>query len=51
MRKSQQFKSLAVISLDEGREIGHVRDLVINPQTSEVVAIIVQRRGLFGSRR
>jgi uncharacterized protein YrrD len=51
MRKSQQFKSLAVISLDEGREIGRIRDLVINPQTSEVAAIIVQRRGLFGEQK
>jgi uncharacterized protein YrrD len=51
MRKSQQFKSLAVISLDEGREIGRIRDLVINPQASEVAAIIVQRRGLFGEQK
>ena len=51
MRRSQQFKSLAVISLDEGREIGRIRNLVINPQTSEVAAIIVQRRGLFGEQK
>jgi uncharacterized protein YrrD len=51
MRKSRQFKSLSVISLDEGREIGRIRDLVINPQTSEVAAIIVQRRGLFGEQK
>ncbi len=51
MLKSQQFKSLAVISLDEGREIGHIRSLVINPQTSEVAAIVVQRRGLFGEQK
>jgi uncharacterized protein YrrD len=51
MRKSQQFKSLSVISLDEGREIGRIRDLVINPQSSEVAAIIVQRRGLFGEQK
>jgi uncharacterized protein YrrD len=51
MLKSRQFKSLSVISLDEGREIGHIRDLVINPQTSEVAAIIVQRRGLFGEQK
>jgi uncharacterized protein YrrD len=51
MRKSRQFKSLSVISLDEGREIGHIRNLVINPQTSEVAAIIVQRRGLFGEQK
>jgi len=51
MRKSQQFKSLAVISLDEGREIGRIRDLVINPQTAEVAAIIVQRPGLFREQK
>lgn len=51
MRKSQQFKSLSVVSLDEGREIGRIRDLVINPQTSEVAAIIVQRPGLFGEQK
>lgn len=51
MRKSQQFKSLSVVSLDEGREIGRIRDLVINPQASEVAAIIVQRRGLFGEQK
>jgi uncharacterized protein YrrD len=51
MLKSRQFKSLSVVSLDEGREIGHIRSLVINPQTSEVAAIIVQRRGLFGEQK
>ncbi len=51
MRKSQQFKSLAVVSLDEGREIGRIRNLVINPQTSEVAAIIVQRGGMFGEQK
>jgi uncharacterized protein YrrD len=51
MRKSKQFKSLSVISLDEGREIGRIRNLVINPQTSEVAAIVVQRGGLFGEQK
>lgn len=51
MRKSQQFKSLSVISLDEGREIGRIRNLVINPQASEVAAIIVQSGGLFGEQK
>lgn len=51
MRKSRQFLSLPVVSLEEGKEIGRIRGLVINPQTAEVAALIVQRSGLFAEQK
>ncbi|MGB9791471.1 MAG: PRC-barrel domain-containing protein [Thermacetogeniaceae bacterium] len=51
MRKSRDFLSLPVVSLEEGREIGRVRSLVINPSTGEVAALMVQSRGLFGEQK
>ncbi len=51
MRKSRDFLSLPVVSLDEGKEIGRVRSLVINPNTGEVAALMVQSGGFFGEQK
>lgn len=51
MRKSKKFLSLPVVSLDEGKEIGRVRGLVINPQNAEVAALIVQVGGFFTEQK
>lgn len=42
MRKSKQFPGLPVVSLAEGRQIGTVKDLVINPSTRAVAALIIE---------
>ncbi|MDH7576574.1 MAG: PRC-barrel domain-containing protein [Bacillota bacterium] len=51
MRKGRQFLSLPVVSLEEGKEIGRIRGLVINPQTVEVAALLVQRSGFFSEQK
>ncbi len=51
MRKSRQFLSLPVVSLEEGKEIGRIRGLVVNPQAGEIAALLVQRGGIFAEQK
>jgi|GEM_PF-1112225 len=51
MRKSKALLSLPVVSLEEGHRVGFVRHLVINPQTLEIVALVVGERGLFKGQK
>ncbi|NPV28818.1 MAG: photosystem reaction center subunit H [Firmicutes bacterium] len=51
MRKGRQFLSLPVVTLEEGKEIGRIRGLVINPKTVEVAALIVQQSGFFSEQK
>lgn len=47
MRKSKQFISMPVISLEEGRQIGMIKELVVNPDTKRVTAMAVEQKGWF----
>ncbi len=38
MRKSRHFYSLPVVTLEEGKEIGHIKGIVIDPEEAAVVA-------------
>jgi uncharacterized protein YrrD len=51
MLKSRKFMALPVFSLEEGKEIGRIKGLVINPQSAEVAALIVQRGTLFTEQK
>ncbi|HHY40448.1 MAG TPA: photosystem reaction center subunit H [Syntrophaceticus sp.] len=51
MRKSRQYLSLPVVTLEEGKEIGRIRGLVINPQAGEIAALIVQRGHIFPEQK
>ncbi|HBI27104.1 MAG TPA: photosystem reaction center subunit H, partial [Peptococcaceae bacterium] len=51
MRKSRQFISLPVVTLEEGKEIGHVRSLVVNPLSGEVAALLIQRGHIFPEQK
>lgn len=42
MKKSVEIIGLPVISIDEGRELGTVKELVINPTEKEVTALLVE---------
>ncbi|MDU2066388.1 MAG: PRC-barrel domain-containing protein [Sporomusaceae bacterium] len=42
MKKSVEIIGLPVISIDEGRELGVVKDLVINPTAKEVTALLIE---------
>ncbi|HHY29674.1 MAG TPA: photosystem reaction center subunit H [Syntrophaceticus sp.] len=51
MRRSRQFLSLPVITLEEGKQIGRIRGLVVNHQTGEVAALLVQRGNIFREQK
>jgi uncharacterized protein YrrD len=47
MKKSVEIIGLPVISIDEGRELGIVRDVVINPSAKEVSALLIEDHKWF----
>lgn len=51
MLPSRKFLSLPIISLKEGQQIGFVRNLVIDPKSKAVAALIVDPRGFFKEQR
>lgn len=51
MKKSRKFISMPVISLEDGREIGRVKGLVINPNTKKVSALLVEERKWFKEQK
>ena len=42
MKKSVEIIGLPVISIDEGRELGIIRGVVINPAAKEVIALLIE---------
>jgi len=51
MLPSKKFLSLPVISLKEGQQIGFVCNIVINPETRSVAALIINPRKFFREQR
>ncbi|MCL6558692.1 MAG: PRC-barrel domain-containing protein [Firmicutes bacterium] len=51
MRKSKRFISMPVISLEEGREIGAVRGLVVNPAEKKIAALSIEQKGWFKEQK
>ncbi len=51
MRKSKRFVSMPVISLEGGRQIGVVKEIVVDPAGKKVAALIVDQKGWFKEQR
>lgn len=51
MRKSKKFASMPVISLEEGQQIGVVKELVVDPAGKRVAALIIDQKGWFREQR
>lgn len=51
MKKSKRFTSLSVISLEEGRQIGAVKGLLVDPAGKKVAALIIEQKGWFKEQR
>ncbi|MCL5058899.1 MAG: PRC-barrel domain-containing protein [Actinobacteria bacterium] len=51
MRKSKQFLNMNVVSLEEGRQIGSLGGLVIDPASKNVAALIVEQKGWFREQK
>jgi uncharacterized protein YrrD len=48
---SKKFLSLPIISLKEGQQIGYVRNLVVNPKTKSIAALVIDPTGFFKEQR
>ncbi|HPZ42928.1 MAG TPA: PRC-barrel domain-containing protein [Bacillota bacterium] len=51
MQKSKRFEAMPVISLEEGRQIGTVKGLVVDPAARKVAALIIEQKGWFKEQR
>lgn len=51
MLPSKKFLSLPIISLKEGQQIGYVRNLVVNPKTKSLAALVIDPAGFFKEQR
>jgi len=51
MRKSKQFISMPVISLEEGQQIGIIKGLVVDPGLKKVAALIIEQKGWFNDQK
>ena len=51
MLKSKKFIGMPVISLEEGQRIGKIKELVVNPTTKVVVALLIEQKGWFKDQK
>lgn len=51
MRKSKQFITMPVISLEEGQQIGTIKGLVVDPIAKRVAALIIEQKGWFQEQK
>lgn len=48
LAKSKTLLSMPIISLEEGKHIGRVRGIVVDPDTFTIAALITDKQGWFG---
>ncbi|MFX4262860.1 PRC-barrel domain-containing protein [Pelotomaculum propionicicum] len=51
MRKSKRFASMPVFSLEEGLQIGSVKELVVDPAGKRIAALVIEQKGWFKEQR
>lgn len=51
MLKSKKFIGMPVISLEEGQRIGKIKELVVNPVTKVVAALLIEQKGWFKDQK
>lgn len=51
MKPSRKFLSLPIISLREGQHIGYVKNLILDPVSKTLAAIVVDPKGFFKDQR
>ncbi|MBO8138097.1 MAG: PRC-barrel domain-containing protein [Desulfotomaculum sp.] len=51
MIKSKQLIGLPVVSITEGKKIGKVKELVANPASKFVAALIIEKKGIFKEQK
>lgn len=48
MRKGKSLLGLAVVGQEDGTQLGHVKDLLFDAMSDEIVALILSEKDLFG---
>jgi uncharacterized protein YrrD len=51
VKPSRKYLSLPIISLQEGRQIGYVKSLILDATTKSLAAIVVDSKGFFKDQR
>ena len=51
MIPSRKYLSLPIISLQEGQQIGYVKNIILNASTKSLAAIVVDPKGFFKDQR
>jgi len=51
VKPSRKYLSLPIISLQEGQQIGYVKNLILDPSTKALAAIVVDTKGFFKDQR
>lgn len=51
MKKSKKFSAMPVISLEEGQQIGAVKELVVDPAGKRIAALVIEQKGWFKEQR
>ncbi|MDD4766583.1 MAG: PRC-barrel domain-containing protein [Desulfotomaculaceae bacterium] len=51
MRKSKRFASMPVFSLEEGLQIGSVKEIVVDPAAKRIAALVIEQKGWFKEQR
>ncbi len=51
MKPSRKYLSLPIISLQEGQQIGYVKNIILNASTKSLAAIVVDPKGFFKDQR
>jgi len=51
VKASRKYLSLPIISLQEGQQIGYVKNLILDASTKSLAAIVVDPKGLFKDQR
>lgn len=48
MKKSRELKGMPILTLQEGENLGRVRDLILDPTAGQIVALVLDRRAPKG---
>ncbi|MEG6617169.1 PRC-barrel domain-containing protein [Peptococcaceae bacterium 1198_IL3148] len=51
MIKSKKFIGMPVISLSEGQQIGKIKELVVDPHSKSVAALLIEQKGWFKDQK
>jgi len=51
VQKSKTFINMPVVSLEDGQQVGFVKDIVVNPAKLEIAGLVVEQKGWFKEQK